>query len=275
MTHSDFIIPFMISSGSANGRIVNLEDSITQILQQHEYPINVSNLLSELLAMSCLLGSSLKNDGLITCQIQSDDAPIKFLVAEYSYGGDIRGHAGFDKDNKNIRNAGFSELVGKSKLLVTVESGNEKYQGIIDLSAGNLTKSFEKYLEKSEQIKSLVRISTKTENNQITRCQGIILRKMPGTKHEIEEDWERFEHFINTVSEKELAETPAEILLHNLFHADEVLTYEEIKIKFQCRCNREKMEKAIEAIPMNERGTLMVDGKILVKCEFCSKIEGF
>jgi len=278
MSNSDFILPFMVSDHSANGRIVKLEDSISEILHKHEYPSNISNLLAELLTASCLLGSNLKNEGIITCQLQSKDSLIKLLVAEYSYGGNIRGHASFDPKSEAITDASFAELIGKSKLLVTLESGIERYQGIIDLTEDCLTKSLEKYLEKSEQIDSIVRIATKTkivEGKEKVICGGMILKKMPKIGLGIEDNFERFRYFVKTVSDEELIEIQSDKLLMNLFHSDGVLTYEETKVKFQCRCSRAKMEKSIDAIPVNEREMLKIDGKILVQCEFCNKIEEF
>jgi len=275
MTNKDYILPFMISNQTANGRIVCLNESVQKIISLHEYPKAVSNLLAELLVVSCFLGQNLKKEGTITCQIQSKDGLIRLLVTEYMYGGGIRGYAGFEEAKFTKENYSFQELIGSGQLVVTFESGEEKYQGIIELGSESLAKSFESYLGKSEQIKSVVSIAIKETNILDERnisANGIILKKMPSDD---EDAFVTFTHFIKSVSKEELLETDSEELLKRLFHSDGVILYDKSEVHFKCRCDRAKMENALSAIPKNELESLKVDGKIVIKCQFCSNEEFF
>ncbi len=276
--NKDFILPFMISDHSANGRIVSLDESLSKIIFLHNYPDKISELLSELLVISCFLGQNLKKDGIVTCQIQQGRGAIKLMVAEYMFGGNIRGYASFEEE-KITDTTIFLDLVKDAKLVVTVESGEEKYQGIINLDEENLTQAFTKYLLQSEQIDSILLIESGIKyifDEKITAARGIILKKMPQTANADPEDaWLKYKHFLGSISQSELIETEATELLRRLFHADGVLLFDQTPLHFKCRCSREKMENILKTIPDEEKESLKIDGKILIKCQFCSNEEIF
>lgn len=278
MNGKDFILPFMISNHCANGRIVTLNDSIGKIIIAHDYPEPVSKLLTELLIITCFLGQNLKTEGTITCQVQSNDGAIRLLVSEFMYGGGIRGYAGFDHENFISKEYNLKELIGSAQLVVTYDTKEHKYQGIIELEKESLAKSFEEYLEKSDQIKAVVSIATEISNvldDKTISSAGIILTKMPTSYEDAEDDWIKYTHFINTITQDELLKIEPEELLRRLFHDDGVLVYDQTPINFKCRCTREKMENALNAIPHEEKEDLRIDGEIIIKCQFCSKEEKF
>ena len=275
MNSNDFVLPFMLENGLAQGRVESLEKSITQILSQHEYPDIISQNLSELILITTFLGQNLKSEGVITSQIQSKDGIVKLLVAEYTYPGMIRGYASFDQ-NVNLENIEFSKIFADAQLVVTHESGESKYQGIIAINSESISSSFSSYIENSEQIKSVVKnalVSTNIFDDKKYKASGIMLKKMP-SDHD-EDEWNRLEHFMNSISSEELLNTEAEELLQRLFHADGVLVFEKNDILFKCKCSREKMENALSAIPEDEKESLKIDGKISIKCQFCSREEFF
>lgn len=271
----DYIHPFMLADHSSNGRFVQLKDSATSILKSHNYPDYISSILSDLMIISCFLGQNLKNQGIITVQIRCNDGVLKLAVAEYSYGGNIRACANFDQENK--RKPTFQELVGSAQMLITVESGGEKYQGIIDISEG-IAESFKNYLEQSEQIKSEVLISSSVEyifDEPVYKASGLIIKKMPNKSLDSEDDWERISFFVNSIKPEELTSNDSDEILRRLFHSDGVISYEKLPVHFKCRCSREKMEMAINSIPKEELESYKINGKISIKCEFCLNEELF
>ena len=273
----DFILPFMISDHSTNGRIVSLDSTIEQIISLHNYPDKISEILAELLVISCFLGQNLKKEGIVTCQIQNGTGAINLMVAEYTFGGGIRGYAGFE-ENKISNNSSFHDLVKKEQLVVTVESGDEKYQGIINLDKENLAKSFELYLEKSEQIDASLVLSVGYKyifDEKKIYAKGIILKKMPKYDEPNSDKWLKYKHFIHSVSKKELSDIQETELLKRLFHADGVLLFDMSHVYVKCRCSREKMKNILKTIPKEEKISLSDDGKIIMKCQFCSKEEIF
>ena len=55
---------------------------------------------------------------------------------------------------------------------------------------------------------------------------------------------------------------------------DNITILEEIQPKFLCDCSRERMEKALDTIPEDEkRDMINQDGFIEIKCSFCGRTE--
>ena len=57
-----------------------------------------------------------------------------------------------------------------------------------------------------------------------------------------------------------------------LANAQKIL--EEINSEYKCDCSRERMERAIKALPAQEKMDIIVkEGKIEIKCSFCGRVE--
>src|SRR4051794_38504189 len=88
-------MPFEIKPLGVRGRIVRLGSAIDDIIHRHDYPAPVSALLAEAVALTAMLGTSLKFDGKFILQTKTD-GPADMLVADYVSPGKIRGYAHFD-----------------------------------------------------------------------------------------------------------------------------------------------------------------------------------
>ena len=51
--------------------------------------------------------------------------------------------------------------------------------------------------------------------------------------------------------------------------------FETRPLQFACRCSDRKVERVLTALPEDELGTLIVDGKITVTCEFCNEVREY
>ena len=128
MSASDFeddfsgniIRPFQLETSSLRGRIVRFNSVLNEILEPHNYPHIVSQLLAETITLCALLSSMLKYDGIFTLQTQGN-GPISMLVADVTSDGKIRGCASFDKKRLDIvekQLAAFSDQIGELSLTI-------------------------------------------------------------------------------------------------------------------------------------------------------------
>ena len=69
---ADLCLPFEIEGADVRGQAVRLHGSIDQVLKQHQYPAPVSVFVGEILALTVMLGVSLKFDGRLSLQTKSD-----------------------------------------------------------------------------------------------------------------------------------------------------------------------------------------------------------
>ena len=133
------------------------------ILTKHAYPEPVLLLLGEAVALTGLLGASLKFDGRLILQTQSD-GPVSFLVVHYSTPGHLRGYASFNSGElaKAVDGGAAPKvLLGGGQLGMTIDpgAGMERYQGIVALTGATLADAAHEYFDRSEQIPTFIRIA--------------------------------------------------------------------------------------------------------------------
>jgi molecular chaperone Hsp33 len=164
----DLVLPFSVAPLDVRGRVVRLGPAVDAMLTRHAYPPAVSRLLGEAIALTALLGSSLKFDGRFTLQT-STDGPVDLIVVDFSTPDALRAYARFDADRVAAVTDGVSAgsrpdgglLLGKGHLAMTVDQGTaaSRYQGIVPLDRDGLEAAAHRYFEQSEQIPTRVRLA--------------------------------------------------------------------------------------------------------------------
>ena len=302
----NFVRTFRLEAAGARGRQVRLGAALHTILQQHEYPAVISRLLGELMALSALLASTIKYDGVFTVQTRSDGA-IKMMVVDVTSAGEMRGYADFDADELAQAVAGEGEtsvprLMGAGHLAFTVDQGpdSERYQGIVALEGASLSECAHSYFHQSEQIATAIQLTAEMVNGA-WRGGALMLQREPGTgghdgqerplgrdqlpdepgadlaHQEDQEDWRRAVILMSSVTPAELLDPAlaSDQLLFRLFHEESVRAYLPRPLAFGCRCSRQRVETTLKALPQEEVRTLKVDGRVVVTCQFCNKSESF
>src|SRR5690606_40735852 len=95
------------------------------------------------MALTVLLGTSLKFDGKFIMQTRSD-GPVDMLVADLRTPGSVRAYARFDQQRLDDAVAAGrdapEELLGTGVLALTVDQGGhmQRYQGIVQLDGTSL-----------------------------------------------------------------------------------------------------------------------------------------
>jgi len=288
LVDDDVVQPFRLEKSNVRGRMVRIGPVLKQMLGQHNYPPPVSGLLSEVATLCLLLAGMLKYEGIFTLQIKGD-GPIRLLVADVTSGGDVRAYAGFDeaavkkaaKRKKDNANNHF-HLLGKGYIAFTVDQGNaaDRYQGIVELKGESLSDAVQHYFTQSEQIKTSFKIAVHPQDAQ-WRTGAIMLQQLPdeeaGKASAPEnnlEDWTRAVMLLGTCTDGEMLSPvlATSDVLFRLFHEDGVRIYSPTHVHFKCRCSREKVLNVLRTIPRRELEEVCEkDGRVSLKCEFCSE----
>lgn len=266
--HDDVVHRFVIDAASVRGALVRLSDSWVAVKQSAQYPEKVAEMLGQALAASALLGSHTKIDGRLSLQARGRGA-LRIMLAEYRAPGLLRGLAHWqDPLPETLTPASFGQ---DALLAITLESqhpGDDeptRYQGLVDLHAGSLSRALEQYFERSEQLPT--RLLLRVRGDQ---AAGMLLQALPGADTD-PEGFNRAGHFMDTVSEDELFDLPAETLLHRLFHEDGVSLLAEQSLRFSCTCSHERVAQMIEGIGKDEAFAALQDDAMEVICEFCNR----
>ncbi|QIG48938.1 Hsp33 family molecular chaperone [Nordella sp. HKS 07] len=292
------VMPFEIKPLGVRGRIVRLGNVVDDILHKHDYPAPVSALLAEAVALTAMLGASLKFDGKFILQTNSD-GPVDLLVADFSAPGGIRGYARFDADMvAKLKSPTPQALLGKGHLAMTIDQGvgMERYQGIVSLGGVSLTEAALGYFQQSEQIPTRLRLAAgvlaqRGARPEAWRAGAIMVQHLPrhggispmplhsgdvpeGKEETVVEDdhWVKARLLLDTVEDHELLDplvTPEE-LLYRLYHEDGVTVYPAVTLERHCTCSRDKVGDLLKSFSDDDRAAMKTNGIIDVTCEFCS-----
>ncbi len=299
----DCVLPFQVEELGVRGRLARLGPAVTDIIHRHDYPVSVAGLLAQAVALTAMLGTSLKFDGRFTLQTKSD-GPVDLLVVDFTAPGGVRGYAHFDSDAVSALEASGepleqTTLLGTGHLAMTIDrdGAQDRYQGIVPLEGG-LTEAANTYFAQSEQIPTEVVLSagqlltSQAEGNAAWRAGGILVQHLPddGSSSAIEfssgdapedagmpgfeEDdrWTRARVLVRTAEDHELLDPTlaAERLLFRLYHEDGVRAFQPIGIERHCSCSHERVAEMLNGFSPEDLQEMADDGQIEVTCEFCS-----
>ena len=104
----DVVQPFFLENTGIRGRILRLESAIDAVLKRHHYPEPAARLLGELMALTGLLSSLLKFEGIFTLQSKSD-GPISAMVADMTSAGVVRGYLNVNREALSATLEGLEE----------------------------------------------------------------------------------------------------------------------------------------------------------------------
>lgn len=285
-TELDRTLGFAILEQHARGRLVRLGPVLDRILSAHAYPPVIERLLAEALALTALLGATLKDEtGQMTLQAQTESGPVELLVCDYK-DSQLRGYVQFDAERLAMMPADPSlfALFGKGYLAITFDQAvtKERYQGIVPLEGASLAEAAQNYFSQSEQIPSLVRLAHRHEADGRVIAGGILLQHLPEGEEGRDRlhtrldhpEWRHVEALGATIRDEELTDPdlPMETVVWRLFHDEkEVRVLGGATLTRGCRCNREHIMNVMSRFPAEEQAEMADDeGTIRVDCAFCS-----
>lgn len=301
----DAVLPFAVEALDLRGRVIRLGPAIDALLGRHDYPPAVSRLLAEAVALTALIGTSMKFDGRFILQTQSD-GPVGMLVVDFDAPDALRACARFDAEAVAAAVAAGrdrpEDLLGRGHLAMTVDQGAHmsRYQGIVELDGRSLEEAAHGYFLQSEQIPTRVRLAVAEvltrdpghEPRRSWRAGGLFLQFLPesservghrdlhpgdapeGTSATSDEDdaWIEAQSLAGTVEDVELTDpaVSAETLLYRLFHEHGARVFDPQPLVERCRCSRDSVKAMVASFSPAERVDMIENGRIGVTCEFCS-----
>ncbi|WP_437748844.1 Hsp33 family molecular chaperone HslO [Enterobacter mori] len=266
MAQHDQLHRYLFEQFAVRGELVTVSETWKQILENHNYPLPVKNLLGELLVATSLLTATLKFAGDITVQLQGD-GPMTLAVINGNNQQQMRGVARVQGDVPE--NADLKTLVGNGYLVITIspEEG-ERYQGVVGLEGDTLAACLEDYFMRSEQLPTRLFIRTGEVDGQ-PAAGGMLLQVLPAQDAQTN-DFEHLATLTETVKAEELFNLSATDVLWRLYHEEEVTVYDPQAVEFKCTCSRERCAGALKTLPDEEIDSIMAeDGEIDMHCDYC------
>jgi molecular chaperone Hsp33 len=269
MSDKDTVLPFMFESLPVRGALVQLDSTWQRMQLGHDYAPPVTAVLGDAAVATALIAQSLKFEGTVTLQINSD-GPLGMLVMQSTHELNMRG---MTTSRDASTSTTFADLVAGARCAVTVNAGamERPYQGIVEMHPQSLGASLENYFSRSVQVPSHLQLRS---NAQF--CGGILLQQMPENNPLREDDWRRLAYLIETLRTDELEDGATAGLLHKLFAEDDVRLFEKRDLQFRCRCSQAKVEDVLRLLGEKETRRACAENDVVeVTCEYCGQVRVF
>jgi len=269
LKESDTLRRFMFEKFNIRGAFVHLDATWRAPLDLKDYPEVVRDQLGQCMAAGALLSSTIKYNGSMIMQIQSE-GPLKLLVVESTGDHTMRSTAKWDGD---VTPGNLEHVFGKGRVVFTVDSetAKDRYQGIIDLKGENVAETLETYFRQSEQLETRFWLAANGKS-----AAGFLIQKMPGSGDDDQEAWNRAQILSATLTDKELLGLSAEEILKRLYVEDEIRLFESEPLSFRCSCTRERVSNVLRSLGIDEVHKIIEEeGDVSVTCEYCNQKYSF
>ncbi len=273
----------MTTDGSARILVLNSTSIVNRMVTLHQTMPTATAALGRLLTATSMLGSMMgEKQEKMTIGILGDGIAGKILAVS-DYYGNVKGYIenpSADPVRKENGKLNVSLAVGKGTLYVARDNGvGEPHVGTVGLQSGEIAEDIAAYYAYSEQIPTLCALGVLVNPDRSCRSAGgVIVQLLPFADEAIieklEENIKKMANvsslFEEGLSEKEIADIVLEGIPYDPF--------DEIAVKYQCDCSRERMHKGMMSVGIVELQKMLdeqqAEGKpreLTAECQFCNK----
>lgn len=269
----DHLTRFLLEQPGVRGVHVRLDATWADIRRRADVPAGIDDLLGQAVAASALFSGHVKVDGRLSVQFRGEGA-LRTLFAECTAAGTLRGIARLAEGADPAQAGASPRTLGDGALLaITIENPGARdqepvrYQGLVGLDADTLSGAFEGYFRQSEQLPTRILLASGRHG-----VAGLMLQKLPGDSGDAD-GWDRTSALFDTLGGDELLDTPAEVLLHRLFHEEGARMLGNRSLRFACSCSRGRVSAMLESLGEAEAVAAATGngGTAEIRCEFCGE----
>ncbi len=262
---TDILQRFRFEDMPVHGAMVRLGATWRAVLERHQFPAPVHQLLGQMAAAAVLLSATLRYQGSLSLQIQSS-GPLTLAIVECTSTHTLRATARW---NDAISASSLPEMARDGRLIITLDPGRgqHRFQGIAALEAETMAGVIEDHLLRSEGLATRLWLAVDED-----LAVGLLLQRLPERKETDPESWNRAVLLAQTITDEELLALPAPAVLRRLFHEEDLRLFDGEPVSFRCSCSRDKVIATLRALGPDEIWPLFEEqGTISVDCEFCNQ----
>lgn len=274
---ADYIVRATAGDHQIRAFAATTKDLVEYARQAHNTSPVATAALGRLLTAGGMMGIMMKGEeDLLTIKIQGS-GPIEGLTVTADSKGNVKGYAynpGVMLPPNEFGKLDVGGAVGEGVLSVIQDIGlKEPYVGQTILVGGEIAEDLTYYYANSEQTPSSVALGVlMNKDNTVKQAGGFIIQLLPGASEEMIELLEKRLGEIHSVTSLlEEGKTP-EMILTYILGGLGLDILEQTPVKFNCNCDKDRVEKALISIGSKELEEMIEEGKsIEVNCHFCNK----
>lgn len=277
----DYLVKATAYEGSVRAYAIVSTETVKEAQRRHDSWATTSAAMGRAITITAMMGAMLKGDDTITAKVEGN-GPVGAIVTDGDASGNVRGyvtnpHVDFPLNDKGKLDV--SRAVGTDGTVSVVKDVGlkENFTGQVPIVSGEISEDFTYYYANSEQIPSAVGAGVIVNpDHSILAAGGFIVQVMPGADEEtitqIEDQLQSIPAISTLVHD---GKTPEEIV-KTLFADEEVNILESLPVSFQCKCSRERVEKAITGLGVEEIDKMITeDHGAEANCHFCNETYTF
>lgn len=225
-----------------------------------------------------LMASQLKDGQQVGLYIRSSGT-IGSIYAEAHFDGRVRGytpHAHYEP--ADYSSLSLKEAVGKDGVLTVTRHQpfqKQPFTGSVELASGEVGDDIAHYLQKSQQIRSLVSLGVYLDAfGQVRAAGGLLIEVMPGVEEEVVEKLQKNAEAMKTgVSQLLLAGAhPLELVKPYLIGMPFTELDHNYPISYSCPCDKERVLQALEIMGHDELADMVSKDEVAeVTCQMCGR----
>ena len=279
---SDQLVRAISKDGYVKAVAVSTRDLTERARQIHKTTPVATAALGRTLAAASMMGNALKGEGSsLTLQIKGD-GPLGKILAVSDNVGNVRGLVDNPFVDIPLRADGKLDVgsaVGAMGTLTVIRDLNmkEPYVGSVDLLGGEIAEDLAAYFVESEQIPTACGLGVLVDRDQsVLASGGYLIQLLPGASEGIITMVEGGIMAAGPVTALLQEDPNPESLLRRVMSDFELEILETTPIEYRCYCSRERMEKALISMGVEEMEALIEEqGSAELSCHFCDNVQQF
>lgn len=272
------IVSAIAADGSVACRAIDSTDIVYRAEQLHRTSATVTAAMGRLLTAASLMGVNMKDEKASITLRLNGDGPAGVIIAVSDSDGNVRGYAQNPIVEIPLNEHGKLDVagaVGKNGFLNVMRDmgAGEPYIGQTPIVSGEIAEDITSYYAVSEQIPTVCALGVLVDTDlTVISAGGFMAQLLPGASDEAIEKLEATIKNIPPVTQLLSDGLTAEQLALRVLDGFEPEIVGEHTVEYQCKCTRERVEKALISIGRGELFKMAEEQPVTeVDCHFCNK----
>ncbi len=268
----DKIIRAIAKNGMVRIIACNSTEFCNELKQIHNLNEITTIVFGRFMSIASMISATNKvKEDTISIRIDGN-GPLNFMGATVKGDGTIKGI--ISNSNHMVTNFKISDLIGDGFLTIVKDLGlKTPYSSRVPLYKKDISSDFSYYYTLSEQTPTAIDVGIILDDNlNVKSAVGLMVQMMPGADEMLSDIISyRFDDLGSIASNLENGKSLNDIM-NFMFDDMDYKIIEEIQLKYNCDCSREKVSKALLSIGESELEKIVIEEKDeFLICDYCNK----